>query len=379
MARPRRGPPGSLIDLLAREPFRFDSRQALRILERRDGAATVAPVTFRSSLSLAFPVGDIESIEVAPRGRAPVVTVSFLGLGGASGPLPTPYTELVGSAARQGDTSGRDFLDIFNHRLVTAAMDMAKLFRPVLQRGLPQESNLAQQCYALMGIGMPAILKSIPNLAPTLLPLTALINQRPLSAHAIERAVTAHCGVRARVIPFRGDWLRLPADQRSAIGRRGRHRRLGQTATLGGRMWDQSAGIALELGPVSAAKADRLLPAAPAMRRRGGLHDDLVGLLAFLIQGELRVELRLLVETAGIVPSHLSRSAPLRLGWTSWLGRDPARWREPTRLGRSARVGTQRERDGAFVPWRYRLGGARRPDVVTVVVRDRDAAKPVTP
>ncbi len=278
---------------------------------------------FRSSLSLAFPVGDIESVKLS--GLQPhVVTVSFFGLGGPTGPLPVPFTEHVAAAARRRltatarirDTAGRDFLDIFNHRLVASAMNLARLFRPALQRGLPQDSNLARQCYALMGLGTPCTGAALGPGAAALLPLAALVNQRPLSAHAIERAVTAQFGIAARVVPFRGGWLRVPTEQRSVIGRRGRNRRLGQDAMLGGRIWDQSAGIVLELGPMPLDEAERLFPGAPASR-----HRDLVALLDFLVEGAMAIELRLLVTKDSIGRTALSPTS--RLGWNSWLTRRP--------------------------------------------------------
>jgi type VI secretion system protein ImpH len=325
MARPRRGPTPPLIERLVREPHRFDSRQAVRVLETHQRRDRGAAIRFRSSLSLAFPISDIESVQMWPGPfRRPVITVSFLGLGGATGPLPAPFTEHVAAAVRREDFAGRDFLDIFNHRLVTAATDLARLFRPALQPGLPQQSNLARQSYALLGLGTPGIRTAIEARAPTLLPLAALVNQRPLSAHAIERAVTARFGIAARVVPFRGDWLRVPAAQRSVLGRRGRNRRLGRDAMLGGKTWDQSAGILLELGPMTLDEAERLFPTAPATGYR-----DLVALLDFLVEGAVAIELRLLVTEASIGPSRLSQ--PLRLGWNAWLTRG-AGARQGTRI-----------------------------------------------
>lgn len=341
MASASRGQTPPLIDLLAREPHRFDPRQAVRVLEARRPAEPGWAVRFRSSLSLGFPIGDIESVQRPGDPRPPVVTVSFLGLGGATGPLPAPFTEHIAAAARRREFAGRDFLDIFNHRLVTAAMDLAKLFRPALQRGSPQDSNLARQSFALMGLGTRGMREAIEPHAAALLPLAALVSQRPLSAHAIERAVTAHFGIRARVVPFRGDWLRVAPEQRSVLGRGGRNRRLGQDAMLGGRIWDQSAGIVLELGPMPLDQAQRLFPAAPET-----LHGDLVALLDFLVEGAVAIELRLLVTEDSIGRSELKRSS--RLGWNSWLTRRAGARHGESAPGRISRVG--RGRDTAAEP-----------------------------
>jgi type VI secretion system protein ImpH len=347
MASASRGQTPPLIDLLAREPHRFDPRQAVRVLEAQrppepvcrvpEGQRPPDPVwavRFRSSLSLAFPIGDIESVRWPGDLRPPVVTVGFLGLGGATGPLPAPFTEHIAAAARRREFAGRDFLDIFNHRLVTAAMDLARLFRPALQRGFPQDSNLARQSFALMGLGTQGMRAALEPHAAALLPLAALVSQRPLSAHAIERAVTAHFGIRARVVPFRGDWLRVPPGQRSVLGRGGRNRRLGLDAMLGGRIWDQSAGILLELGPMPLVQAERLFPASASR------HRDLVALLDFLVEGAVAIELRLLVTEDSIGRSELSGTS--RLGRNSWLTR-----RAGARHGESAPSRAGRGRDSA--------------------------------
>ena len=338
MASASRGQTSPLIDLLALEPHRFDPRQAVRVLEALRPSDPNWAVRFRSSLSLAFPIGDIETVWWPGDPRPPVVTVNFFGLGGATGPLPAPFTEHIAAAARRREFAGRDFLDIFNHRLITAAMDLARLFRPALQRGPPQKSNLAQQSYAAMGLGTRGTRRAIAPRARTFLPLAALVSQRPLSAHAIERAVTARFGIRARVVPFRGDWLRVPPEQRSVLGRGGRNRRLGRDAMLGGKVWDQSAGILLELGPMPLAEAERLFPDGPASR-----HGDLVALLDFLVEGAVAIELRLLVTEDSIGRSALSGTS--RLGWNSWLTRSAG-----ARHGASAPRGGYRAgrgRDGA--------------------------------
>ena len=321
MASTRGGQTDHLIDLLRREPYRFDSRQAMRVLEIRQRRVEGPDVAFRSSMSLSFPVSPIETVVVPEEtGSPPVITVSFLGLGGATGPLPAPYTEHLNAATRRGITAGRDFLDIFNNRLVMSAMNLAKLFSPAIQAGRPQESSLAKQLYALLGLGTPGILETIPNLAPTLLPLAALINQRPLSAHAIERAVTSQFGVPARVKPFRGAWLRVSRQQRTSIGKMGRNQRLGMDAMLGGKLWDQSANITLTLGPMSLDAAERFLPGQTAPK--DSVQPRLAALVNFLVDGDVGVGTRLIVDPDTLRPSRLTAAQPMRLGWTSWLRSD---------------------------------------------------------
>ena len=67
------------------------------------------------------------TIEPPDNGRpVPTVTVNFLGMTGPQGALPTHYTQLLLRIAREGRgterTALRDWLDLFNHRLVGAVL-----------------------------------------------------------------------------------------------------------------------------------------------------------------------------------------------------------------------------------------------------------------
>jgi type VI secretion system protein ImpH len=346
MSRRRLRPPPELAD----EPERFDFFQAVRLIEGR--AARHRPVTpvgsgsqagaeavrFKASLSSAFPTAEIEDY-AAPDGPADraELTVNFLGLSGAFGPLPTPITEMVRNRRRQRDREAEApaaFLDIFNHRLISLMMRVRRSHRLALQAGAPDETGYAQALLALLGLGTPGLRPPATHEAERavdrgLLHLTGLLNQRPISLHAVERAVAHHLGVAVRGEPFVGGWLALPPDQAMVLGRNGRNNSLGQTSLLGSRVWSQSTGIRLVLGPLSLAEFDSLLPT-------GDAHGRLKRLLGYMLGGEVAVELELHLVTTEIrrwigrsarkLGEPRGPSAPLRLGagglrlgWKSWL------------------------------------------------------------
>src|SRR5262249_26350533 len=92
-------------DWLFEEGYRFDFFQAVKLLEMiNSGRVPIGEgsepnkeaVRISSAIDLEFPASDV--VEVA-RGRQnddpAEVTVNFLSLAGALGPLPKPFTELV--------------------------------------------------------------------------------------------------------------------------------------------------------------------------------------------------------------------------------------------------------------------------------------------
>jgi type VI secretion system protein ImpH len=324
-----------LIERLEAEPYRFDSRQAIRVLElNAHGTVPVGlrndpsdeAVAFRSSLSSAFPASDIDRIEM-PRessGGRSIVTVNFLGLGGAFGPLPVGFTELVAMHARQGDTASCDFLDIFNHRLVSMMMRAWRLFRVSLQDTPPEETNFAFYLFALLGLGTEGMRialgrhahNRLDGLDRSLLGLTGLLNQRPLSLHAVERTLTVHFALPARAIPLRGVWLQLESEQWTAIGGNGRNQALGAGAVLGARVWDQEAGILIALGPMGFREALAFMPAGTGF-------GQMRTLLGYMLGGAFDARLQLTIRPQEMPSAILEKIGFMRLGWTAWLTSRP--------------------------------------------------------
>jgi type VI secretion system protein ImpH len=137
------GKPPAVEDWLFAEGHSFDFFQAVRLLEMihangptSHGERLVSPgqgadpakeiVYFRSAVKLDFPASDVEHVKrrtdmpQREQPKAPAeMTVNFLGLAGGLGALDIPSTELVLERASHNDKALRDFLDIFNHRLVS--------------------------------------------------------------------------------------------------------------------------------------------------------------------------------------------------------------------------------------------------------------------
>jgi type VI secretion system protein ImpH len=150
----------------------------------------------------------------------------------------------------------------------------------------------------------------------SLLGLTGLLNQRPLSLHAVERTLTVHFALPARALPLQGVWLQLEPEQRTAIGCSGRNQALGTGAVLGARVWDQEAGILIALGPMGFLEALAFLP-------DGIGFGEMRTLLGFILGGAFDVRLQLAIRPQDMPPSMLERTGFMRLGWTAWLTSRP--------------------------------------------------------
>jgi type VI secretion system protein ImpH len=116
--------------------------------------------------------------------------------------------------------------------------------------------------------------------------------------------------VPVEIDPLRGRWHVLSRDQWTTIGSSGRNRTLGRGAVLGTKAWDQTAGVAVELGPLHFSRFCDFLPVGRAFRSLQSL-TQLSGGDEFDYHAKLTL-------VANEVPSlHLGSGE--RLGWTTWL------------------------------------------------------------
>ncbi|MBD0321277.1 MAG: type VI secretion system baseplate subunit TssG, partial [Gemmatimonadetes bacterium] len=261
-----------LLHRLRERPGAFDFYQAVRLLERELGGRTpgegadpaAEPVRFRAEGGFAFAPSDLVSVE--PRGDGQrEMTVAFLALGGAEGPLPVPLAKRAVDRAGEKDVATRDFLDLFHHRLVSLAYRIGRRTRPVLQEALPRDTENAGYLRALIGIGTPGLRDRLPVVDDgALLARAGILANEVRSQAGLEGLLADHFGVPVAIEPLFGRWLPIPDDQRTRIGRTGGNRTLGGDAVLGARWHDPHAAIGIRMGPMEIGLLRALLPADPS-------------------------------------------------------------------------------------------------------------------
>lgn len=316
-------PRPSLQNRLGDEGYSFDFYQAVRMLELllKKTVAANDPIRFRSRVSLAFPASDVQKISFGPDGK-PEVTVNFIGLAGALGPLPTPITEEIlftqGRASKP--TPVVDFLDIFNHRLIALMYRVRQTHSPALTSEAPSAGALAQCLFALIGLGHPS-LRGRLDVERGLLCYSGLLAARPRSAVGLERIVSDYFGVPAKIRQFVGRWRKLDPGQWTVIGGpRRRNIRLGLNAVVGTRVWDKQSHIRVRLGPLTLKRYLAILPGTVA-------HAALCEIIRFYIDPETTFSLSLRLGKDNLCALGSARpgfgfklgSSKLRLGFTSWL------------------------------------------------------------
>ncbi len=329
MGAPFRRSTRSVAQQLYAEPHRFEFYQAVRILEQLRPQSVplgegVEPrreaVAFASDPGFAFPPSDIRGLEPSEvdADLPPRMEVTFIGLAGARGPLPNAATEVLLQRARHRDTAFRDFLDMFNHRIVSLMYRVRRHTRLSLGNEPPEQTRFAHYLGAFLGLGTPHMKGRIGAPDRALLRYVGLLAGRARSAPGLEILLSDYFAVAVRVQSFIGCHLILDEEERTAIGRydRGRNNVLGESVVLGSRVWDRQSRFAVHMGPLTLAQFLAFLPT-------GGAHAAAVALTRFYVGEHLDFDLRLALRPDEVPQARLGRHDGARLGWTSWLRRQP--------------------------------------------------------
>lgn len=387
----------TLLEELLERPYEFEFFQAVHLLERAEGNRVPVGfqgppereiVRFRSLPSLNFPPATVFAIGKEPPAKPSsppppqVMTVTFGGLFGPDGALPANYTLNIIKQLERGRgeerTALRDWLDLFNHRLISLFYRAWEKYRFVLpfvrylrarniaEGGVPGQANTMQISIALQAqrtepdpfthtlysmVGMaPASLRNRLQVAVrlaeapgdvideaidkqrlanvddlALLYYSGLFAQRPRNAANLVTILSDFFGLPVRVVQFSGQWLAIPPSQQSRF-EEGGCCLLGINAIAGERVWDVVSSFRLRIGPVNYKTFQDLLPdRAPTPRRKTFF---LFCQLARLFVGpEFDFEVQIILAGSEVPECQLKEGGRdvlgARLGWNTWLKDGP--------------------------------------------------------
>jgi type VI secretion system protein ImpH len=111
-----------------------------------------------------------------------------------------------------------------------------------------------------------------------------------------------------KIEQFVGSWLDLEPDDQWELGKGGG---LGQTTSIGNRVWTRNAKFRLIIGPVSLQDYERLLPGNPSM-------DKLAAVVRNYVGDALEYDVNVVLKGDQVPAAQLGGDT--RLGQTSWIG-----------------------------------------------------------
>lgn len=357
MTEPESTTDTGVLGLLLSEGYRFNFFQAVRLLEMRESASR--PVgrdsvpqnevaRFGALPSVEFPASQIYDIVPRQDAAHPTrMTVTFFGLFGPLGALPLHYSEIVIERSSRKDRTLLEFLDLFNHRLISlfyrswekyqfwiasertlrqelrALEQGAEYLRSFVLDRRPKLDPIGQILLDLVGQGNSATRYSFPE-RERLIPRSeisdqtwrfyaGLLSQRHRPASSLEAMLNDHFGWPVKVQPLRGRWLQLEqADQTRLV--RGWNTRLGHETVAGHKVWEVQGKFCLQVGPLNYEQFCSLLPI-------GDAHRPFVDLTRFYVgqQFDFDFELQLRTSEIPVLQCGDKKGIGPRLGWNSWL------------------------------------------------------------
>jgi len=313
----------SLTQPLRVNPYACDFFHAVRLLEcahlelPRVGESRRLQddvVWFGQNVSLGFAPSEIAEYTPGSDNRRPRMLVNFFGLLGPNGPMPLWLTEYVyGRLHRQKEEDGalRDFLDMFNHRMLSLLYRAWSRHQPCVSHDRPGNDPFAGQIASLIGLRTADATRS------DVLPLHVRLHYAGRlccptgNAEGLRAILQDYFGVSTQIVPFIEEWITLPEHQRCLLGRSPANARIGATLIVGSSYLYCQRKFRIRLGPMGLTQYRRFLPGGTSFA-------ELVAWTNSYVGNELTWEVQLLLHREEIPGTFLGKTCS-QLGWSCWL------------------------------------------------------------
>ncbi len=312
----------SVEDRLFSQPYSFEFAQAMRLLQifyphSSPVGLFTSPdsevVRFGQRAVLTFPASEIHEMEARPA-KPPLMRINFMGLIGPLGVLPLYYTELVSERLRERDRVLLDFLDIFQHRMVSLFYRAWQKHRFLVLYEQGRGDAFTHYLLDIAGLGTKGLQNRQRIADLSFVYYAGLLAQQPRSAEALRLLLNDYFEVPVRVEQFLGGWYRLDeSSQCNLEDLCAPSQQLGFGAVVGDEIWDPQSRVRVVLGPLNLKRYLDFLPSGTAFK-------PLQTIVRFFAGEEFDFEVQLILkreETPGLEIGGTGETAP-QLGWVSW-------------------------------------------------------------
>ena len=261
---------------------------------------------------MAFPPSTIHSF-TAPGTKPGSLINRFFGFFGPHGPLPIHLTDY----ARERQINNRDatfvaFADMLTHRIMSLMYRAWVTGQPAVDFDRGADTQFERHIAALGGHHASSLRKrdAMPDMAKR--HYAGLMAGGTKNAEGLVAILSGFFQAPVQLEQFVGSWLDLEPDDQWELGaRQNGGAGLGQTTSIGSRVWTRNAKFRLIIGPVSLPEYERLLPGNPSM-------DKLAAVVRNYVGDALDYDVNVVLKGDQVPAAQLG--ADTRLGQTSWIG-----------------------------------------------------------
>ncbi len=328
MASDERQAAGDLtrFEALQAHPDQFHVFQAMRLIEAayadrpRFGDSHLPKqdaVRLKQKVDMAFAPSTVARFKAA-KGETPGEFAQLMfGLFGPNGPLPLHLTEYAFNREHSArDQTFAAFADMFHHRMFSLLYRAYTSGEPSASYDRASEiDRFAQKVAALIGrkgAGL-ADRDAMPDLAK--LHYAGRLSHGTRNEEGLLALVSGFFGAPAALETFVGTWLELDEKDMWELGNPHKPALLGQSCSIGSRVWTRQAKYRFRVGPVTLKEYKRLLPGGNSLKRLQALVRNYMG-------DVLMWDINLVLKRGEAEVTQLGKTGG-QLGWTSWIGEPP--------------------------------------------------------
>jgi len=298
----------SISELLFNNAEQFEFVQAMRLLENY---VAQDKVRISSTPALSFQAHSL--IKIKKTDLEPIIQmqVAFMGLVGSNGVLPNHYTELLIQRLQHKDYSLKEFLDIFNHRLITLYYQAEKKYHFYFQ--CSKRSYFENILNSL--VGKQANKKSnIPEEIEFY--YGGLFSQKKRSISNLEQILSDYFSFTVAIQQFQSQLLVLNDVNRSTIykskANTSQYSQLGKNIILGRFVKDIQNKIRIIIGSLSYQQFKDLLPTGKYLQL-------LIAIVRRYLGPLIQFDIQLILKKEAVPLCEVSHKGTRALGWDTWL------------------------------------------------------------
>jgi type VI secretion system protein ImpH len=313
-----------MLDRLFAEPWMFEFFQAVHLLEALQSERTAIgafgdprqeAVRLTTALSVAFPASEIQGLEL--RDGQPRMAVNFLGLTGPQGALPLAYSMYAADRARAGDHAFKEFLGIFDHRVLSLFYRAWEKTHVGVARENPSRDWLTEHLLDLVGFSAEPLRNRLPFDDEVLLFYAGLLRLPTRPAAGLEQLLADFFGVPVTIEQFVGAWYPLERATQSELGdESSASTQLGLGAVAGDEIWDRQSRARIRIGPLTRRQYDSFLPG-------GSAYEPIRALARLYTNDMIDFDIQLVLARDEVPPCRLGTEESLPLSWCTWLNTKP--------------------------------------------------------
>lgn len=301
----------SVIDTLNTKPQSFEFIQSIRLLRHSPtilkGKKWDDAFLFESSFNLNFPLSEIESLGFD--GKKTTITNLIVGITGVQGALPYAYVNKVKHTPRKQRVEVQQFINLFNHKLVTQYADSSITYNLPIRYEIDQDNHYLNILHALNGYVAEHYEQE--NIDDYFAEFAGLMQGQNNNTYALKTILNCIFAKEIEINEFVEETFILEKQQRTNLGESG-GALLGINTFCGETVRQMNGKIELKIGPLSRIDYLEFLPSGKQSRK-------LRQILKSWCDPTLLVDIRLILNETDVKPYYLSSRSEIGLAQGAFL------------------------------------------------------------